>query len=73
MEFNHADLFEGVADAIGDRVALVCGDGGSPTPSWTSRPTGSRTTWRTRASGPGSTSRSSSTTASSTSRRCWPR
>ncbi|MFC6884091.1 MULTISPECIES: acyl-CoA synthetase [Actinomadura] len=26
MEFNHADLFEGVADAIGDRVALVCGD-----------------------------------------------
>jgi acyl-CoA synthetase (AMP-forming)/AMP-acid ligase II len=25
MEFNHADLFEGVADAIGDRVALVCG------------------------------------------------
>ncbi len=26
MEFNHADLFEGIADAIGDRVALVCGD-----------------------------------------------
>ncbi|GLZ03801.1 fatty-acyl-CoA synthase [Actinomadura sp. NBRC 104412] len=26
MEFNHADLFEGVADAVGDRVALVCGD-----------------------------------------------
>ncbi|SNR28918.1 acyl-CoA synthetase [Actinomadura mexicana] len=26
MEFNHADLFEGVADAIGDRLALVCGD-----------------------------------------------
>lgn len=26
MEFNHADLFEGVADAIGDRVAVVCGD-----------------------------------------------
>ncbi|MEU5877434.1 acyl-CoA synthetase [Spirillospora sp. NPDC047279] len=26
MEFNHADLFEGVADAIGDRVALICGD-----------------------------------------------
>ncbi|MDL4775947.1 MULTISPECIES: acyl-CoA synthetase [Thermomonosporaceae] len=25
MEFNHADLFEGVADAIGDRTALVCG------------------------------------------------
>ncbi|MFI0448014.1 acyl-CoA synthetase [Actinomadura sp. 6N118] len=25
MEFNYADLFEGVADAIGDRVALVCG------------------------------------------------
>jgi acyl-CoA synthetase (AMP-forming)/AMP-acid ligase II len=24
MEFNHADIFEGVADAIGDRVALVC-------------------------------------------------
>jgi acyl-CoA synthetase (AMP-forming)/AMP-acid ligase II len=23
MEFNHADLFEGLADAIGDRVALV--------------------------------------------------
>src|SRR6266545_745320 len=26
MEFNHADLFEGLADAIGDRVAIVCGD-----------------------------------------------
>ncbi len=26
MEYNHADLFEGVADAIGDRVALICGD-----------------------------------------------
>ncbi|MFF0518645.1 acyl-CoA synthetase [Actinomadura nitritigenes] len=26
MEYNHADLFEGVADAIGDRVAVVCGD-----------------------------------------------
>ncbi|WP_433328573.1 acyl-CoA synthetase [Spirillospora sp. CA-294931] len=26
MEFNHADLFEGLADAVGDRVALVCGD-----------------------------------------------
>ncbi|MFC9969616.1 acyl-CoA synthetase [Spirillospora sp. NPDC127200] len=26
MEYNHADLFEGVADAIGDRLALVCGD-----------------------------------------------
>ncbi|MBW8487578.1 acyl-CoA synthetase [Actinomadura parmotrematis] len=26
MEFNYADLFEGVADAIGDRTALVCGD-----------------------------------------------
>ncbi|SEM77057.1 acyl-CoA synthetase [Nonomuraea pusilla] len=26
MEFNHADLFEGVADAIGDRTAVVCGD-----------------------------------------------
>lgn len=26
MEYNHADLFEGVADAIGDRTALVCGD-----------------------------------------------
>lgn len=26
MEFNHADLFEGVADAIGERTALVCGD-----------------------------------------------
>ncbi|MFC4910343.1 acyl-CoA synthetase [Actinomadura gamaensis] len=26
MEFNHADLFEGVSDAIGDRVAVVCGD-----------------------------------------------
>lgn len=25
MEFNHADLFEGVADAVGDRVAVVCG------------------------------------------------
>ncbi|GAA3946673.1 acyl-CoA synthetase [Actinomadura viridis] len=24
MEFNHADLFEGIADAIGDRVAVVC-------------------------------------------------
>ncbi|MCK2221030.1 acyl-CoA synthetase [Actinomadura sp. ATCC 31491] len=26
MEFNHADLFEGVADAIPDRVAAICGD-----------------------------------------------
>ncbi|WP_067453444.1 acyl-CoA synthetase [Actinomadura macra] len=26
MEYNHADLFEGVADAIGARLALVCGD-----------------------------------------------
>ncbi|MDR8414188.1 acyl-CoA synthetase [Nonomuraea sp. 3-1Str] len=26
MEFNHADLFEGVADVVGDRVAVVCGD-----------------------------------------------
>ncbi|GAA4206302.1 acyl-CoA synthetase [Streptosporangium oxazolinicum] len=26
MEFNHADLFEGLADAIGDRTAVVCGD-----------------------------------------------
>ncbi|HEX2315581.1 MAG TPA: acyl-CoA synthetase [Thermomonospora sp.] len=26
MEFNHADLFEGLADAIGERVAVVCGD-----------------------------------------------
>jgi acyl-CoA synthetase (AMP-forming)/AMP-acid ligase II len=26
MEFNHADLFEGIADAIGDRAAVVCGD-----------------------------------------------
>jgi acyl-CoA synthetase (AMP-forming)/AMP-acid ligase II len=25
MEFNHADLFEGLADAIGDRVAVACG------------------------------------------------
>ncbi|MFG1698464.1 acyl-CoA synthetase [Nonomuraea sp. NPDC049309] len=26
MEFNHADLFEGLADAIGERTAIVCGD-----------------------------------------------
>ncbi|MBF8186932.1 acyl-CoA synthetase [Nonomuraea sp. K274] len=26
MEFNHADLFEGLADAIGDRTAVICGD-----------------------------------------------
>jgi acyl-CoA synthetase (AMP-forming)/AMP-acid ligase II len=26
MEFNHADLFEGIADAIGDRTAVICGD-----------------------------------------------
>ncbi|MFG1703661.1 acyl-CoA synthetase [Nonomuraea sp. M3C6] len=26
MEFNHADLFEGLADTIGDRTAVVCGD-----------------------------------------------
>jgi 3-oxocholest-4-en-26-oate---CoA ligase len=25
MEFNHADMFEGVADALADRVAVVCG------------------------------------------------
>ncbi|GIH29806.1 fatty-acyl-CoA synthase [Acrocarpospora phusangensis] len=26
MEFNHADMFEGLADTIGDRVAVICGD-----------------------------------------------
>ncbi|MEU8384365.1 AMP-binding protein, partial [Streptosporangium sp. NPDC048865] len=26
MEFNHADLFEGVADAVGGRTAVICGD-----------------------------------------------
>ncbi|MEO3813722.1 acyl-CoA synthetase [Sphaerisporangium sp. B11E5] len=26
MEFNHADLFEGLADAVGERVAVVCGE-----------------------------------------------
>ncbi|WP_369409022.1 acyl-CoA synthetase [Herbidospora yilanensis] len=26
MHFHHADLFEGLADAIGDRTAVVCGD-----------------------------------------------
>lgn len=26
MEFNHADLFEGIVDAVGDRTAAVCGD-----------------------------------------------
>ncbi|RAY15647.1 acyl-CoA synthetase [Actinomadura craniellae] len=26
MEFHQADLFEAIADAIGDRVALACGD-----------------------------------------------
>lgn len=26
MEFNHADLFEALADTIGDRIAVVCGD-----------------------------------------------
>ncbi|GAA0396706.1 acyl-CoA synthetase [Acrocarpospora corrugata] len=26
MEFNHADIFEGLADAIGDRVAVICAD-----------------------------------------------
>ncbi|MGW4403093.1 acyl-CoA synthetase [Nonomuraea sp. NPDC004702] len=26
MEFNHADLFEALADAIGDRTAVICGD-----------------------------------------------
>ncbi|WP_214109981.1 acyl-CoA synthetase [Acrocarpospora catenulata] len=25
MEFNHADLFEGLADVVGERVAAVCG------------------------------------------------
>ncbi|MGP4098932.1 acyl-CoA synthetase [Nonomuraea sp. KM90] len=25
MEFNHADLYEGLADTIGDRTAVVCG------------------------------------------------
>jgi acyl-CoA synthetase (AMP-forming)/AMP-acid ligase II len=30
MEFNHADLFEGLADAIGERIAVVmCGQGAS--------------------------------------------
>ncbi len=30
MEFNHADLFEGLADAVGDRVAIVAaGPGGT--------------------------------------------
>jgi acyl-CoA synthetase (AMP-forming)/AMP-acid ligase II len=26
MEFNHADLYEGLADAIGGRTAVICGD-----------------------------------------------
>ncbi|MFI6451412.1 acyl-CoA synthetase [Streptosporangium amethystogenes] len=26
MEFNHADLFEGIVDAVGDRTAVICGD-----------------------------------------------
>lgn len=26
MEFNHADLFEGLAETIGDRVAVICED-----------------------------------------------
>ncbi|WP_219468132.1 acyl-CoA synthetase [Nonomuraea rhizosphaerae] len=26
MEFNHADLFEGIADAVGDRTAVACED-----------------------------------------------
>jgi len=26
VQFNHADLFEGVADAVAERTALVCGD-----------------------------------------------
>ncbi|WP_433373789.1 acyl-CoA synthetase [Streptosporangium sp. CA-115845] len=26
MEFNHADLFEGIVDAVGDRTAAICGD-----------------------------------------------
>ncbi|GLX98421.1 acyl-CoA synthetase [Herbidospora sp. NBRC 101105] len=26
MHFHHADLFEGLADTIGDRTAVVCGD-----------------------------------------------
>ncbi|MEU6712854.1 acyl-CoA synthetase [Nonomuraea sp. NPDC046802] len=26
MEFNHADLFEGLADTIGERTAVVCGE-----------------------------------------------
>ncbi|WP_061299433.1 acyl-CoA synthetase [Herbidospora cretacea] len=26
MRFHHADLFEGIADAIGDRTAVICGD-----------------------------------------------
>src|SRR5690606_38942967 len=26
MEFNYADVIEGLADAIGERVAAVCGD-----------------------------------------------
>ena len=25
MDFNHADLFEGVADAVPERIALICG------------------------------------------------
>ncbi len=26
LKFHHADLFEGIADAIGDRTAVICGD-----------------------------------------------
>ncbi|GAA4062080.1 acyl-CoA synthetase [Nonomuraea soli] len=26
MEFNHADLFEGLVDTVGERTALVCGE-----------------------------------------------
>ena len=74
MEFNLADLWEAVADAIPDREALVCGDrrltyARGRRARHPPRPPPRRRT----ASAPATTSRSTSTTAPSTSRACSPR
>lgn len=69
MEYNHADLFEGVADAIGERVALVCGDERLTYAELDELANRLAHHLEDAGVGRGSTSRSSSTTASSTRRR----
>lgn len=79
MEYNLADLFESVVDAVPDREALVYldhpGTGAERRLTYAeldAAPTASPTTSSRRASHPANTSACTCTTASSTSRPCWP-